>query len=224
MDAKVKRQMAVSDARRALILAAAMRLFQREGCEKISMREIAKEAGYTPGALYAYFSSKQELLVALLSGVLSRLADAVTGAVPAKSTSEPVVVCKGRAWLSYLFQNPLDRQLLMYFFGGGPSVTRGDGSEAAVMGLIRQTLLPLVQSPPLSAVDVHSIDGELDGILAQAVGLLLVHAVDPGDFADQALGNAFARYLQRVCQAHGAEAELDVPVSDKNIAQIDLFR
>lgn len=48
------------------ILQAARRLFLRQGYHATGMREIAREAGISPGAVYNHFSSKEEILEELL--------------------------------------------------------------------------------------------------------------------------------------------------------------
>jgi AcrR family transcriptional regulator len=48
------------------LLSAALRVFARRGYAQAGVDEIAAEAGYSKGALYWHFSSKEELLVALL--------------------------------------------------------------------------------------------------------------------------------------------------------------
>jgi len=50
---------------RAQLLEAAARVFAAKGFERASMDDVAKAAGFTKGALYAHFSSKFELTVAL---------------------------------------------------------------------------------------------------------------------------------------------------------------
>ncbi len=50
--------------RRKLFAAAALAVISREGLEGLTMREVAKEAGFTTGALTHYFQSKDELLIA----------------------------------------------------------------------------------------------------------------------------------------------------------------
>lgn len=53
------------DAREEL-LAAALQVFARRGYREASVDEIAAEAGYSKGALYWHFSSKEELFTALI--------------------------------------------------------------------------------------------------------------------------------------------------------------
>jgi len=50
---------------RQRILESALRLFGSRGYEETTMREIAAEAGYSPGLTYRYFSSKEELVLVL---------------------------------------------------------------------------------------------------------------------------------------------------------------
>lgn len=62
---------------RAAILEAARRVAAREGAANLSLRAVAAEAGFAPAALYGYFTSKSELLIALAAEDLSRLARAM---------------------------------------------------------------------------------------------------------------------------------------------------
>src|SRR5437764_2900810 len=48
------------------LLAAALRVFARQGFRQAGVDEIAAEAGYSKGALYWHFSSKEDLLLALV--------------------------------------------------------------------------------------------------------------------------------------------------------------
>src|SRR5215831_6250328 len=55
------------------ILRAAMRLFSRNGLAATSIRDIAKESGYTNPALYKHFESKEELALYLFETCHRRL-------------------------------------------------------------------------------------------------------------------------------------------------------
>ena len=50
--------------RRRLFAAAALNVISRDGLEGLTLREVAREAGFTTGALTHYFQSKDEVLIA----------------------------------------------------------------------------------------------------------------------------------------------------------------
>jgi AcrR family transcriptional regulator len=52
------------------IVEAAVRAFARTGYQSATMRDIAREAGYTAAALYTYFENKQEILGALVKLII----------------------------------------------------------------------------------------------------------------------------------------------------------
>ncbi|MEH1164377.1 TetR/AcrR family transcriptional regulator [Micromonospora sp. CPCC 205539] len=56
--------------RRAEIVAAAARLFARNGFHATSMADIISEAGLSAGAVYGYFRSKEDLIVAVAETAL----------------------------------------------------------------------------------------------------------------------------------------------------------
>ncbi|MCK0091873.1 TetR/AcrR family transcriptional regulator [Rhodococcus sp. F64268] len=58
-------------ARRAEIIDAALRCFTRAGYQRTSMADIIAESGLSAGAIYGYFSGKQQLLVAVADHILS---------------------------------------------------------------------------------------------------------------------------------------------------------
>lgn len=56
----------VVEDRREQIIEAALRVFARKGFNGATNKDVAKEAGITPGLIYHYFESKEELLKAAL--------------------------------------------------------------------------------------------------------------------------------------------------------------
>jgi AcrR family transcriptional regulator len=62
-------------ARRLAILRRASDVFRRKGYHAAGMREIADGLGLRPGALYYYFESKEDLLLACQEWTLDRLID-----------------------------------------------------------------------------------------------------------------------------------------------------
>jgi AcrR family transcriptional regulator len=60
------RQQQRTDATRRKLLRAAERIFARDGFEASRLEDIAASAGYTRGAFYAHYKSKEDLLLDLL--------------------------------------------------------------------------------------------------------------------------------------------------------------
>lgn len=69
-----------NEARRLEILRAAARVFRRQGVAAAGMREIAREAGLSPGNLYHYFSGKDEILLFCQERTVERMQAAVDAA------------------------------------------------------------------------------------------------------------------------------------------------
>src|ERR1700722_17184758 len=78
--ARSERRAREHSATRASILEAARRVAARDGARDLSLRATAAEAGFAPAALYGYFRSKDELLLALAAEDLSGLARAMRNA------------------------------------------------------------------------------------------------------------------------------------------------
>ncbi len=61
-------------ARRERILDAAEQCFARAGFHRSTMQDICKEAGVSPGALYVYFASKEDLIAGIVERDRAKLA------------------------------------------------------------------------------------------------------------------------------------------------------
>ncbi|RZU17937.1 TetR/AcrR family transcriptional regulator [Streptomyces sp. BK239] len=68
------------DARRRQILDAAALCFARNGFHATSMQDVLKEADLSAGAVYRYFSGKEELIAAIVSEVLGEVRGAFEAA------------------------------------------------------------------------------------------------------------------------------------------------
>jgi AcrR family transcriptional regulator len=71
------RQQQRTAATRAKLLKAAEHIFARDGFEASRLEDIAAEAGYTRGAFYANFESKEDLLFALMERLVAERVEAV---------------------------------------------------------------------------------------------------------------------------------------------------
>jgi len=108
----------MNDSRRALVLDAARAVFERLGIEGASIREIARQAGYTPGAIYSYFESKESIYGALLAESLERLNAAVDAAGQTGDRPADLLEAKAGAWFGFFAANPRDLDLGFYLVQG----------------------------------------------------------------------------------------------------------
>ena len=107
--------------RRAHILAAAQRVFEADGLEGANMRAIAKEAGYTPGALYFYYHNREEIYADLLTTSLWRLKDFTQDAARDARTPAEQLQTRAVAFYDYYATRPDEMSLGFYLFRGlGP--------------------------------------------------------------------------------------------------------
>ena len=83
---------------RAELLAAARRAFLREGFHAASLDAIAEEAGYTKGAFYSNFASKDDVLVAVLEEHFRDSAEAYESLVSSAETIEDAYGAVARFW------------------------------------------------------------------------------------------------------------------------------
>lgn len=122
------RKQAVSDLKKSLILDAAKRVFERGGLENASLRAIAREADYTPAALYFHFDSKEAVYAALLARSLDVLKQNVEHAAAQTSDPSEQFRAAAAAYFQFFLKNPKDLDLGFYLSSGGMS-PEGVGRE-----------------------------------------------------------------------------------------------
>ena len=74
---------------RSSLMSSAAKIFCKHGMEKASIEEVAEDAGYTKGAFYANFKSKQELFLAMLDERFTERIEEVDRAFAAGSGESP---------------------------------------------------------------------------------------------------------------------------------------
>ena len=82
MSQTARRERQITHARQDILQASA-RAFARLGFEGTTIQDIAKEAGYTPPSLYAYFKGKQQIIEDLIATMEADIVAAFDGDVPA---------------------------------------------------------------------------------------------------------------------------------------------
>jgi AcrR family transcriptional regulator len=94
-----ERQTRERDTVRRKILNAARTLFLAEGYANVSMRKIADQIEYSPGAIYSYFASKEEIFFALAEEGLQFVRAHCAGA----ASDDPLTRVREAFWRFYTF-------------------------------------------------------------------------------------------------------------------------
>ncbi|WP_028936182.1 TetR/AcrR family transcriptional regulator [Pseudonocardia spinosispora] len=172
---RADRREAVGNLKRGIILEAALRVFATHGLRGASMRAIATEAGYVPGAIYAYFPSKEHIYAAALSESLTRLRDATETAASTAADAQGRVVAAGLAFFDFYDANPRDLDLGFYLFGGGIQ-PRGLSEELnrELNAALLATLDPLRRAAVELGADAATATALTADAFAHASGLLLL--------------------------------------------------
>ena len=174
MQAKTERQQAMTVVRRALVLDAARAVFEKLGIEGASIREIARAAGYTPGAIYFYYDSKEAIYGALLAESLERLNDKVAQAGTGALDPAAQLEAKASAWFDFYADNPRELDLGFYLVQG----MRPRGLNATLNEQLNSRLRDALQ-PCEAALQALGLTGEAalretTALFAHGVGLLLL--------------------------------------------------
>ena len=106
-DQRDQRREQVRDA----ILDAAIELVARRGFDNVSLREIARQVGYSPAGLYEYFSGKEDIFEAVIEEVFYRFSEALQG-VPADAARGAYLVEFCLAYLEFARTYPQYYQLM----------------------------------------------------------------------------------------------------------------
>jgi len=93
-----------TEERRRQIVTAARKIIATRGMEDLSIRELAREVGFSEGAIYRHFPSKKDILLLLIDDLEGTLLHAVDRAASEKS--EPLESLENvlKAHLSYIEQ------------------------------------------------------------------------------------------------------------------------
>jgi AcrR family transcriptional regulator len=97
---------------RRAILDAALDLFITLGYGQVSIRNIAARVGYSPGAIYGYFASKDDIFYALVEEGLRDLGARELADVP---SADPVGDVRAAAWRFYEFSKEQPQYFALAF-------------------------------------------------------------------------------------------------------------
>ncbi len=127
---------------REALIEAAVELIARDGVHQLSVREVAKRAGVSPGAPFRHFANRTALLTAVAEQATQRLRASVEAAVQAAAAAPPLVRfgAIGHAYLGWARANPThfrvisERALIDY--AGSASMREDNEAIRRLMGAL----------------------------------------------------------------------------------------
>lgn len=187
-----QRQQRFGDERRVQLLDVAWTLWRETGAQGFNMRQLAQRAGYTAGALYAYFPGRDAILSALQQRVIHELGEQVklqkapraergartraeaSASCPAQIARQ-LFIDRSLAWWGCLAGDTQRLQLVLHGGHGSlPEVSLDDGPASVLLAQLADALQPCLEAlratglPPESALRLH------DEVLAYGLGLLVL--------------------------------------------------
>ncbi|MEO4002046.1 TetR/AcrR family transcriptional regulator [Mesorhizobium sp. CAU 1732] len=90
------------------LLRVAIEIIEEKGADHLSMREVARRAGVSPGAPFQHFQSKGTLLTAVAEQAMQRLTNSVSDAEAAAGDATPLrrLEAIGQGYLRWAMSNP----------------------------------------------------------------------------------------------------------------------
>ncbi len=165
----------VVEDRREQILDAALHVFAQKGFSRATNKDIAHEAGITPGLIYHYFESKEALLQAIIEG---RSPLALVRSLPPEVLSLP------------------PEQFLRFMLPKVLAIVEGE----SFVPLIRMLLPEMLHNPNISPLGFHvlqQVAGMLEGYFAQKMESGELRQTDACLTAQTLIGSLMGFVLRR---------------------------
>lgn len=150
--------------RRLQVVAAARKLFARDGFDGVAMRAIAAEAGVSAAALYLYFPDKQALMVAVCDAIFAELIAMFGEEAAPPALRDPTARLRGfmLAYVGWGVAHPEEYRLLfmikeMHLPGGqghrGPAPPGGPQLGPKLFAMLEAEVAALMQNGAFRAAD-----------------------------------------------------------------------
>jgi phosphoribosylaminoimidazole-succinocarboxamide synthase len=182
---------------RERLLESAARVFAREGYAGASVEEVARDAGFSTGALYSNFDGKEDLFLALLAHTVERISGRVAEAIAERPTIDERAHVAAAEWMRFVEREPEQVLLFMEFWAYAvrdpevrPRFAHAYAApRAATARLIDHSARALGMRPTLPAEQLAT------AIDALADGLALQRLIDPDAVPDGLFGDVLSLLL-----------------------------
>jgi AcrR family transcriptional regulator len=195
---------------RARLLEAAARVYARRGFSGATLDEVAAEAGFTKGAVYGHFGSKENLLLALMDEHLARqIAEQVALFDRGRITWERPLAGSA-SWMQGIEQDPDPLRLFVELWIYAQRDERLREHLQAGLELSRATFARFaVASAADAGADLGQDAAEQFGniVIGLGMGLAMLKLIDPQQVPGALLGTALS-VLIRTAEADPRVGEL----------------
>lgn len=166
---------------RELLIATARRLFLRDGYHATSLEKVAETAGFSKGAVYSNFGTKDELCQVVIDAVRAEQVQAIMSAFHGEGSEEDRMAVF-EAWAERTIGDPgwtlLEAEFAIHATRRDPGLRAqmaegGRGWVDALRFLIEEELLRRPRELPMPPAELAEM------LLSLGIGLGLRRAVDP---------------------------------------------
>jgi AcrR family transcriptional regulator len=195
---------------RAKLLRSAGTLFCRHGLEQTSVDEIAQDAGYTKGAFYSNFKSKEELFLAMLDEKFGEEIERIERALGTDETPDEAARHAGEDLMRFMRSDPEWERLYLEFvaYAGRNDefrqelLTRCRAMEERLADVYRRWNEAIGIEPPIPIEDITRITAIMTH------GFLMHQQIDPelGEGLYGTMLAAFMLGLREMWRAQDPEA------------------
>jgi len=176
---------------RSHLMQAAGKVFARRGLHQSSVELVAAEAGYTKGAFYANFASKEDLFLALLEERFAERMEALDVELAGPGSPEDHARASGAEFTAYLHRDAEWERLFFEFaaHAARDKAFRGEllkrwNQLIARMATLIERYTTVAGIDALGAVDAFALM-----IFTMANGVALQRVIDPKGVPDELLSD-----------------------------------
>lgn len=182
---------------RAKLMRSASKLFCRRGLEQASVEEIAQDAGYTKGAFYSNFKSKEELFLAMLDEKFGEEIERIEAGLGTDETPEEAARHAGEDLIRFMRSDPEWERLYLEFvaYAGRNDefrqelLTRCRAMDQRLSEVYRRWAEAIgIGEPPIPLMDVT----QMTSIMTQ--GFLMSQQIDP-ELGEDLYGTMLAAFM-----------------------------
>jgi AcrR family transcriptional regulator len=205
---------------RARLLQAAARVYARRGFNGATLDEVAGEAGFTKGAVYGHFGSKENLLMALMEEHLTAQVIEQVALFDRERTTWERPLAGSARWMESLDDDPDPFRLFVELWTYAQRDERLRARLADGLGALRATFARFAAASALDAglaPPEHATEQFANVMLGLGLGLPMLKLIDPQAIPDSLLGAVLSVLIRAVETSPQARELLADP--DRRLAE-----